>query len=250
MPKWPFLFPGTKQNVGRKPGNQVGSLFFSDIELRRVIATASFMSFFVIHSSSVGRCLNAAAGWWGTKIGLTRVTPPKSNMSPKKELFQQGIHLSTIDFQVKFVSFQGITTQKSIVPNPAVQGISYPWKTHPRRRSGRSSWNRKGLTTCYNQLLVSDDILFDVWKLSSFSVWLASAIVSFFGWNHTPGWFEEEFVVDRHYFFSWVVQPPIRKVFVTPIDIIWTHISPQLWLCGKLVINQLTTCFYARKRGC
>ena len=107
MPKWPFLFPGTKQNVGRKPGNQVGSLFFSDIELRRVIATASFMSRIDIHSSSVGRCLNAAAVWWGTKIGLTRVTPPKSNMSPKKELFQQGIHLSTIDFQVKFVSFQG-----------------------------------------------------------------------------------------------------------------------------------------------
>lgn len=75
------------------------------------------------------------------------------------------------------------------------------------------------------------------------------ATVSFFGWNHTPGWFEEEFVVDRHYFFSWVVQPPIRKVFVIPIDIIWTHISPQLSLCGKLVINQLTTCFFRQEKG-
>ena len=84
--------------------------------MRRVIATTSFMSFFVIHSSSVGRCLNAAAVWWGTKIGLTRITPPKIDMSPKKELFQQGIHLSTIDFQVTFVSFQG-----KIPRNPSFQ---------------------------------------------------------------------------------------------------------------------------------
>ena len=67
----------------------------------------------------------------------------KTNMFPKKGLFQQGIHLLTIDFQGMLVSFQGSTIRGNFEEDSLTKR---PFGSRPRLRG----WKRKQIPKAPN----------------------------------------------------------------------------------------------------